>query len=59
VLSNKLRGSQHVLHPVPMRVNQEHTSTKRFFFLKQLKFPEAAKIIAFSRDAQERQTMRM
>ena len=35
VLSNKLRGSQHVLHPVPMRVKgqgQEQNSTKRPFF---------------------------
>ena len=52
----KLRGSQHVLHPVPMRVKgqgQEQNSTKRlFFFLKRLEFPEATKIIAFSRNAQ-------
>ena len=56
-MSNKLRGSQHVLHPVPMRVKgqgQEQNSTKRPFFLKRLKFPEATKIIAFSRNAQKK-----
>ena len=61
-LSNKLRVSQHVLHNVPMRVKgqgQKQHSTKRPFFLKRLKFPEATKINALHETPPKKQTMRM
>ena len=41
------------------RVKSRIPRNDLFFFLKRLKFPEATKISAFSRNAQKKQTMRM